>query len=205
MGKGASPTAQASARGPSRRTRTDGKSPSAWSFILEGPVWFRNRAWKTRVLTHRGFKSLPLRARPASSVGERSVHTGEAAGSIPAPGTVGVAQWESAGLWSRRPRVRSPSPTPSPSWTTGCPAACKAVALAHSRFESGEGNSGRPGALRYGQEGDFRPSLRPRLVRGLRASDAGRNALVAQWIERPPPERKAAGSIPAEGTYGLGE
>ena len=26
------------------------------------------------------------------------------------------------------------------------------------------------------------------------------NALVAQWIERPPPKRKVAGSTPAQGT-----
>ena len=29
-------------------------------------------------------------------------------------------------------------------------------------------------------------------------------ALVAQWIERPPPERKVRGSIPLEGAHGLG-
>lgn len=71
-------------------------------------------AWNVGGVRPRGCESRPFRQPRVAQRNERSVHTGEAPGSIPGAGTVAVAQWQSAGSWPRRCRFNSgQSPQPS--------------------------------------------------------------------------------------------
>jgi hypothetical protein len=88
--------------------------------------------------------------------------------------------WQSAGLWIRRLRDRTPSLTPwqvTQVWPKG--AVCKTVA---SRFG---GSNPSPATILTAPPARtiFLPSL------------------VAQWTEQPPPKRQAAGSSPAQAAH----